>query len=168
MRTMASALRTFLGDTQPATHHGEPRGFLKVVWCCGMYMQIFQRVSGRSHQHWQLMTAVARCSIGGVLAQLFFLLNLHARRVNGLAHVGSALGGLSGRRRAHATVWTPGCVDLRRSTSISARIHHVRRRGPHRASSLYPPHARSWLGPARHLALTSIPCLPKPPSAWRG
>ena len=83
----------------------------------------------------------------------------------GLAHVGSALGGLSGRRRAHATVWTPGCVDLRRSTSISARTHHVRRRGPHRASSLYPPHARSWLGPARHLALTSIPCLPKPPSA---
>ena len=81
MRTMASALRTFLGDTQPATHHGEPKGFLKVVWCCGMYMQIFQRVSGESHHHWQLMTAVARCSIGGVLAQLFFLLNLHARRV---------------------------------------------------------------------------------------
>ena len=75
-RTMALALGTFLGDTQWATHHGESKGFLKVVWCCGMYMQIFQRVSGESHHHWQLMTAVARCSIGGVLAQLFFLLNL--------------------------------------------------------------------------------------------
>ena len=80
-------------------------------------------------------------------------------------------GTLGGSRRS---VWTSarardrldsGLYRSPRSTSISARTHHVRRRGPHRASSLYPPHARSWLGPARHLALTSIPCLPKPPSA---
>ena len=57
MRTMASALRTFLGDTQPATHHGEPKGFLKVVWCCGMYMRIFQCVSGSPYRHWQAMPA---------------------------------------------------------------------------------------------------------------
>jgi hypothetical protein len=36
MRTMALPLGTFLGDTQPATHHGESKGFLKVVWCCGI------------------------------------------------------------------------------------------------------------------------------------
>ena len=63
MHTMALALGTFLGDTQPATYHGEPRGFLKVGWCCGMYMRIFQSVSGAPHRHWQAMPAVARGSI---------------------------------------------------------------------------------------------------------
>ena len=65
MRMMALPLGTFLGDTQPATHHGEPKGFLKVVWCCGMYMQIFQCVSGSPYRHWQAMPAVARGSVAG-------------------------------------------------------------------------------------------------------
>ena len=76
MRTMASALRTFLGDTQPATHHGEPRGFLKVVWCCGMYMQIFQRVSGESYHHWQLMPVVARSSSAMRLCRTYIFVEL--------------------------------------------------------------------------------------------
>jgi hypothetical protein len=71
MRTMALPLGTFLGDTQPATHHGEPKGFLKVVWCCGMYMQIFQCVSGSPYRHWQAMPAVARGSVAGVVVELF-------------------------------------------------------------------------------------------------
>ena len=63
VHTMALALGTFLGDTQPATHHGESKGFLKVVWYCGMYMQIFQCVSGSPYRHWQAMPAVALSSI---------------------------------------------------------------------------------------------------------
>ena len=93
MRTMALPLGTFLGDTQPATHHGEPKGFLKVVWCCGMYMQIFQRVSGESHHHWQLMTAVARCSIARRTCSTFLLAQLTCEKGTGGAlgrHVGAA------------------------------------------------------------------------------
>ena len=60
MRTVALALWTFLRDTRPTTHHGEPRGILKVGWCCRMYMQIFQSVSGSPCHHRQLMPALAQ------------------------------------------------------------------------------------------------------------
>ena len=80
VHTMALALGTFLGDTQPATHHGESKGFLKVVWCCGMYMQIFQCGSGSPYRHWQAMPAVARSSIARVV-ELLELSNFHARVV---------------------------------------------------------------------------------------
>ena len=79
MRTMALPLGTFLGDTQLATHHGEPKGFLKVVWCCGMYMQIFQCVSGSPYRHWQAMPAVARSSIETRLCRTLFFVELSRR-----------------------------------------------------------------------------------------
>ena len=75
MRTMALALRTFLGDAQPATHHGEPRGFLKVGWCCGMYMRIFQSVSGAPYRHWQAMPAVARSSVARRLFPIYIFVD---------------------------------------------------------------------------------------------
>ena len=79
MRTMASALWTFLGDMQLATHHGEPRGFLKVVWYCGMYMQIFQSVSGSPYHHWQLMPVVARSSSARPLLSNLFSCRTYIR-----------------------------------------------------------------------------------------
>ena len=76
MRMMALALGTFLRDTQPATHHGEPRGFLKVGWCCGMYMRIFQSVSGAPYRHWQAMPVVARGSVAGESCRTFRVVEL--------------------------------------------------------------------------------------------
>jgi hypothetical protein len=80
MRMMALPLGTFLGGTQPATHHGESKGFLKVVWCCGMYMQIFQCVSGSPYLHWQAMPAVARSSIETRLCRTLFFVELPCER----------------------------------------------------------------------------------------
>ena len=76
VHTMALALETFLGDTQWATHHGESKGFLKVVWCCGMYMQIFQCGSGSPYRHWQAMPAVARSSIERRLCRTYIFVEL--------------------------------------------------------------------------------------------
>ena len=80
VHTMALALGTFLGDAQPATDHGEPRGFLKVGWCCGMY--IFQSVSGAPYRHWQAMPAVARGSIETRLCPPLFLVREWYRATN--------------------------------------------------------------------------------------
>ena len=60
---MALALLSILGGMQPATHHGQQGSFLKVRWCCGIYLRIFQCGSGSPYQHWQLVPAVARGSI---------------------------------------------------------------------------------------------------------
>ena len=88
MRTMALALGTFLGDTQPATHHGESKGFLKVVWYCGMYMQIFQCVSGSPYLHWQAMPAVARGSVARASLSNLYLCPTYMREwyVTGVGH----------------------------------------------------------------------------------
>ena len=51
MRTMALALGTFLGNTQRATHHGQERAIMKAGWCSGMYLRIFQHVSGEPYHH---------------------------------------------------------------------------------------------------------------------
>jgi hypothetical protein len=58
-RTMALPHKSFLEDTQPATHHGERRGFLKVGRCCGIYLWTFQCGSGSPYHHQQAMPAVA-------------------------------------------------------------------------------------------------------------
>ena len=117
---MASALRTFLGDTQPATHHGEPRGFLKVVWCCGMYMQIFQRVSGESHHHWQLMTAVARCSIARRICPTFtFVQRLLRGSLFFMASRAKAMAAASWRARPESVI--ERTVDGRRFHTTSHR-----------------------------------------------
>ena len=87
MRMMALPLGTFLGGTQPATHHGESKGFLKVVWCCGMYMQIFQCVSGSPYLHWQAMPAVARSSIETRLCRTLLFVELPCGSGNEYMHV---------------------------------------------------------------------------------
>jgi hypothetical protein len=66
MRTMALALRTFLGDWR----------FLKVVWCCGMYMQIFQCASSSPYRRWQAMPVVARSSIETRLCPIYIFVQL--------------------------------------------------------------------------------------------
>jgi hypothetical protein len=134
MRMMALPLGTFLGDTQPATHHGESKGFLKVVWCCGMYMQIFQCVSGSPYLHWQAMPAVARSSIETRLCRTLLFVELPCGSRSSFGRI----------NRASKTLWPDSRREGRtreqhgQPRQRAARARRVRASWRHRALSTLP------------------------------